>query len=177
MHRMHLQFHADPTELMVDLLPAWLDDLSFYAAVDTGGGGRTALPAGSLPETVDLSDPILSVVLHCRPLVNVDSPMVEFLRANKDFLSIIPGQLVKDGLRESSLGSIVQNEEVALMWRAVMTRAKRGLLRGGVVIGPRGHKFDAPNHLYSPGARELALAGTPMLAIAGSARFELGGTG
>lgn len=176
MPRTSLQFHADPAELVGELLPRWLDGLDFWAVEEPllGSSQRRALPRGALRHADQETTTPFRIFLGLRPFVRIDGAAREFQAANEGFLVIKPGGVTPEGLRETSMGSMAVDPLAVRVWRRVMQRAQKDLRHGAVVVNPYGERFDAPHHRYSDRAFAMGKAGVPMLALAGTNRYELG---
>lgn len=84
-------------------------------------------------------------------------------------------QLGKDDgeiLGESSMGAVAE-EEIDLLWKRLISRLKRKLLKGAYVVTPSGIKEYYPNLRYSVGAKEAYDNGVIIKPIAGWCHFEL----
>jgi hypothetical protein len=167
--RQSLQFHADPDELLTELLPRWLSDKRVHVAVEFANERPVRLDALTTATGVGAR----RVLVGLTPFKALDGPDGEFLRANHGFLVVEPGPLTEAGLRESVIGAITDQPEQRATWRSVLTRARRDLHKGAVLINAMGARFDEPSHLFSDGALALASQGVAMLAIGGGNRYEL----
>ena len=173
MHQISLQFHAEYVELTRDLLPEWLSGMEYFVATVTSLAGSTEVMemggldlcrAGFVPQ----------ILIREQPFdVSMSDNFVSFLRANTGFLSVQPGRLANDRLRETVIGAVAAEARLLDPWRAVLKRARTDLLSGAVQVGPTGATRDDPRHQYSSGARDLARSGVILLAAAGSVRFDL----
>jgi hypothetical protein len=173
---MGLQFHADGEELINELLPRWLADVDYFYAVGRQGwsnvdrmGARGPLVVDS--ERIDVSQ----VLVRLGPFAAVEGSDLDFLRSNVGSLAVSVSHVRNGCLRESMIGSIADDPAVVAVWRRVIRRAQRELLRGAVVVGLNGDRRLKPQHRYSPGAAALYSEGVQMLAIAGGVAYELGG--
>lgn len=99
--------------------------------------------------------------------------------SEKDILTSRGGDLIiqigkDDGeeLGESAMG-VVAEEEIDLLWKRVISRFKRKLLKGAYVVTPSGMKGDYPNLRYSVGAKEAIDNGVIIKPIAGWNHYEL----
>lgn len=169
MSGVRFQFHAEPEELLADLLPCWVGDLRVHLAAEVGSpvtpvdGLNTILsPTGSVPDRL---------VLSFLPFDRSAASMREALVAHRDALVITVGRRRGDTLRESMVGSTTTDEAALRVWRSLVRRARRDLTAGGTWVGPTGIEQADRSHRYSDGARLLADEGVRLLAIAGSVGF------
>lgn len=178
MTKISLQFHAEPTELIRDLLPGWLEGLEVELAWEAFAPHYRVTTisieelAALQPEQVSR----LSASVHQFDVTA--STSVEFLTKNPEILVVTPGRLNSEGLREAALGAIAEGEGSLKRWRTVQRRARRSLRRGAYVVNPiSGAGKFSPSHLYSAGAAALAARGVPILAAAGWNQYRLGSEG
>lgn len=169
MSGVRFQFHAEPEELLADLLPRWVGDLRVHVAAEVGsavtpvdGLDLIVSPTGSVPDRV---------VLSFLPF-DVSAPsMREALMAHRDALVITVGRRSGHTLRESMVGSTTTDEAALRVWRPLVRRARRDLPAGGTWVGPTGAEQADRSHRCSHGARRLAADGIRLFAVAGSVRF------
>lgn len=174
MAKINLQFHAEPTELVSQLLPAWLDgmpvDLAaerFFPEYQVAAVTKEALR--------DLQQADVSrVAVSVRPLQLDVGSAADFVRANPDALVVTVGALTAEGLRESALAAWTDDKESLRCWRSVRQRAMNLLRSDAYAVNPAsGARQRAKDHFHSPGAATLAANGIPLLASAGWNRYEL----
>ncbi len=103
----------------------------------------------------------------------------DFSLSSKDILTSRGGDLIihlgkDDGeeLSESAMG-VVAEEEIDLLWKRVINRFKRKLLKGAYVVSPSGMKGYYPNLRYSAGAKEAYDNGIVIKPVAGWNHYEL----
>jgi hypothetical protein len=97
----------------------------------------------------------------------------DFVTRNRDCLFLTVGRQEDDGLRESALGGVTEDEETLRIWRRIARDAKAAMHLGATVRNPQsGATQPAPRHLHTPGAHELATRGMTMLAAAGWNVFD-----
>lgn len=175
MTKISLQFHADPVELIRDLLPGWLEGLEVELAWEEFHP-HYRVEAISIEDLAGLEASRVSRVdASVHPIDTTVSTSFEFLSRNPEMLSITPGRLDSDGLREAALGAVAEGEESVRRWRTVQRRARGGLRRGAQVVNPvSGAHKSSPSHLYSVGAAALAARGVPILAATGWNQYRLG---
>ena len=173
MARVHIQFHADPSELFA-LTGEWARQAG-YARV-----AEQFFPEYRAAKVKDWSTQLADLTLvglrrvaltPSSPDLNVASER-EFGIRNPDALYILVGALTDDGLRQSGLGGTTDDEAILKQWRAITRKAKALMHRGATVVNPdTGDTAPAPHHLHTPGAHALASDGLKMLALAGSNQF------
>lgn len=92
----------------------------------------------------------------------------------QECMTLTPGRLSSEGLRESALGANSEDKSVLSSWRKILKSAKLAMLEGAWVVNPvSGARVRAKAHYFTKGALELSQAGTRMLASAGWNEFEL----
>lgn len=172
MPRSSLQFHADPEELVSTLLPRWIDD-----AEDVHFLAVTQRPPYRCASTgkPDISDPERGgmILANLRPIKSIEEKWLQVVDANPNSLTVIIGDLVEGGLRETLMGMGTDDPAALSRWRTAFRRARSELQKGAVFVNPIGDRFDTPNHRYSEGALKLARSGVPMLSITGGTTYEL----
>lgn len=177
MARISLQFHADPRELVIELLPRWWEDVPCQVAVEESPSSDIRISKSATEALARLkSDGVVPyrIFASLDPFVATGESPIEFMRANEGFLVVEPGRFRDQELRESVLGSLASRPDSVKAWRGVVRKAKRDLLTGAVLINARGDRFDDARHRFTPGALTLAARGVVMLAIAGEVSYELG---
>ncbi len=175
MTKISLQFHADPAELIADLLPGWLAGLELELAWEEFRPDYR-VAAISIADLATLEvERVSRVSASVHPLDTGASTSLQFLAANPGVLTVTPGRLSSDGLREAALGAVAEDEESVARWRTVQRRVRSSLQRGALVVNPvSGARKNIPNHLYSAGAAALAARGVPILAATGWNQYQLG---
>jgi hypothetical protein len=175
MTKISLQFHADSAELMSDLLPRWFEGLELELAWEEFRPDYRATTI-SIADLATLEvERVSRLSASVHPIDTGASTSLEFLARNPGVLTVTPGRLTSDGLREAALGAVAEDEESVARWRTVQRRARSSLRRGAHVVNPvSGAREAVPSHLYSAGAAALAARGVPILAAAGWNQYQLG---
>jgi hypothetical protein len=173
MPKVSLQFHADPDELLA-LTGVWAEEEGYvrtaeqffpYRAVVAGREAATASELG-----IDRVD---RIALTTEPPMLPSSNEAEDARFGGDALLVTFGKCTEDGLRQSALGGITDDRDVAQRWRSLVARSKKAMHKGAVLRNPlTGATKHGTQHLHTPGAHELARRGVKMLAAAGWNEYE-----
>lgn len=75
-------------------------------------------------------------------------------------------------LSESSMGAI-SDEEIDRLWKNMISKFSRGLLRGAYVVTPTGIQAYYPKHGYTEGARRAYERGVAIKPVAGWNLYRL----
>jgi hypothetical protein len=174
MTKLNLQFHADPAELD-ELIPEWTEGAEVSFAAEEFFPVYRISPLNSRAGLLGLGGlRVVNRVVASRVELDTSaSSDVEFFLANPGCLTVSFGRLADGGLRESAIGSVVEDRETAAIWRGVLRRAKGSMNRGAIVVDPYSSgRRELAEHPYTDGARRLADSGTKMLAAAGWNEYE-----
>jgi len=169
-----MQFHADPAELL-SMLPAWTEDLPVHLAAERFFPTYKAIAVknGDLDRAMSELDHIDRVLVCLKPVAAPADSSVEFHEMNRGCFLITLGYDVSEGLREGAFSADTDDLAELKAWRKILARAKASMRRGAFAVNPRtGAKQAMRNHYFTEGARTLARQGVPMLAMAGSNRYE-----
>ncbi len=188
MATMQLQFHADPDELVDELLPSWLAGIECYLAAESFWGLR---PSGTPPPSRYCEVRGLDLRAAQQELGALNRVWVRpqqfrglgeqlphrFMELNRGpGMNLTIGHFVGADLVVSYLGAGWELPEEGRPWRRAMSRAKKSMLRLSVLVDVRGGRH-VDRHPYTPGALELYRAGTRIVQIPGSSgHWELGET-
>lgn len=174
MGKVHLQFHAEPHELLC-MLPRWLEGVRVYVAIERFSP-QYSVSESSLREICETTDSsaVSRLALALQPITTSVQSGQEFLERNRDVLTILPGTNSQEGLRESLMSTINGDQASLKEWRRVRRRALDSMYRGAVVVNPMtAARADLKDHPFSQGALDLYRQGIPMLALGGWNRYEL----
>jgi hypothetical protein len=175
-----LPLHATPEEL-VALAGRWAVERDLYISVERFYPvyAAAAVPlAGDLATAIAEFDPVRRIGLR-RDVFNVDSVTASqhLLRNPETFLMILE-PVTEDGLRATALQSRMAEQESLRWWIDLAREASTSMHQGATAIDPEGGGRQlVPDHFHTQGAHDLAAAGVPMLASAGSALFEFDDVG
>ena len=166
--RVQIQFHADPEEA-VELALRLAREQGLTVVVESFFPRYRARKLGD-DGTVRHAD---RVVL-CSRVPDLSAATAHgFTTRNSDCLYLVIGPYGREGLRESMLGGVSDDDETWRRWKAMIGRARAGMHRGATARDPAsGTSSPDPAHLHMRGAHALAEQGVAMLAIAGSTRFD-----
>ena len=174
MPKIQFQFHADRSEA-VSLGVMWARAHALRPVVEQFFPAYQALEVSDdEPSTIVRKLHQIDRVAMCRtdPDLTV-STAHEFVSRNPDCLFLSIGSHGEDGLRESALGGVTEERDMHKLWRDLIRAAKSAMHTGARVRDPAsGAENEAPTHLHTPGAHELAARGVPMLAVAGWNEFK-----
>ena len=174
MPTVQIQFHADPREA-VALGVRWAREQDLRAVLERFFPAYRAVeaPTGEPSAVVESLRKIDRVTL-CRASPDLTATNAhEFVSRNTDCLFLSIGSYGDDGLRESALDGVTEEQEILQDWRNLIRDAKSEMHRGARVRNPAsGAEETLPGHLHTPGAHQLAAQGVPMLAAAGWNVFE-----
>lgn len=170
-----LTLHATRDEL-VAIAQEWADRLSLYVAVERYFPiyAAVSLPlAAPIADAVVEQDPVRRLCLKRDPFF--DGAMTERQQTqwNPECLTMVLHQVSDDGLRATAL--VAKSGDITLLreWGDVVREKALELHRGSYAIDPEhGGRRHVPDHFHTPAAHDLAAAGVPMLAAAGSAIYE-----
>jgi hypothetical protein len=169
-----LPLHATREEL-VALASGWALTHDLYVAIERfyPTYGASAVPIGAdLAAAVAEFDPVRRICLR-RGVFDVGAinAMQHLVRNPETFVMVLE-PLTEDGLRATALTSRMGDEDALRWWVGLVREATAGLHRGAWAIDPAGGgRRQVGDHFHTPGAHDLAAAGVPMLAAAGSAVF------
>lgn len=97
----------------------------------------------------------------------------EFVSRNAGSLFLSIGPRDQEGLRESALGGVTEEQETLRIWRELIRNAKSAMHTGATVWNPESNdEARLPKHLHTPGAHELAASGVRILPAAGWNEFK-----
>lgn len=171
-----LQFHGDAAELLA-LAETWAREFNLNMAVEQLFPDYRAIPVADADlRTVPDSLKVRRVSFGLEPLDVGASTAQDFMARNPDSLTLMLGTPSFEGLRQSALGAVTDDETSLRTWRRVMRKAKASMHKGASVVNPRsGARQHVKDHYYTDGAWRLARSGVKMLAAAGWNRFEFYG--
>jgi hypothetical protein len=172
--KLRLQFHADPAELF-ELAGVWAEQEGYlrtaeqffpvYRAVVAGIGVASAEDLG-----INRVDRI--ALTPASPVLPV-SDEEDFANRNRDALFIKVGARSDEGLRQSAMGGMTDDRDLAKRWKNLAAKARKQMHKGAVVRNPHTAASEhGREHLHTVGAHALAREGVKMLAIAGWNEFE-----
>lgn len=173
MAKVQLQFHVAPAEALT-LAGEWARKRDLTVAVERFFPTyRASVVGDGMPRAGDEEDRIDRVAL-CRGTPDVTASSAhEFATQNRRCLFLTIGELEDDGLRQSSLGAVTDDDEDLRTWRSVVREAKAPMHRGAVLRDPDGEVArHLPHHLHTVGAHDLAQQGVAMLPVAGWNRLQ-----
>jgi hypothetical protein len=177
MAKISLQFHGDPTELQ-ELAATWAREFNLNMAVEQFFPDYRAIPVvdadlGTVPDSLK----VRRVSFGLEPLDVGASSAHDFMARNPHSLTLTLETPTSEGLRQSALGAMTEDEESLRTWRRVIRKAKASMHKGASVVNPHsGARQQVKDHYYTDGAWRLARSGgIKMLAAAGWNRFEFNG--
>ena len=71
------------------------------------------------------------------------------------------------------VGAVSDDLQELKRWRRVISRARRSLNRGAMLVTPSGIRVPVETHRYSDGAASLYKSGIQLAAFAGKNRYEV----
>lgn len=174
MMKVHLQFHAEPHELLC-VLPEWLAGVRVHVVVERFSPTYSLRPStlDGLCEETELAV-VDRVALSLHPISTDARSGQELFERSPTILSVLPGVLTDDGLRETLMSAIDDDPASSVAWRRVRRRALSSMRRGAVVVNPvTGDRAELGSHPFTQGALDLYRRGVPMLALGGWNLYEL----
>jgi hypothetical protein len=171
-----MQFHAEREEL-IDYIAGWVGWHGLSAVVERFYPEYEPVavaPGVRLRDAIAELEPVRRICLARGELaLGGFITTEEFLTVNPDCLAIALEPLTEDGLRETALATLTSDDDTLAFWIALVLELDEVMHEGAIAIDPlTGTSRLRPSHRYSPGARELAQRGVPMLACAGDTYFE-----
>lgn len=173
MASIQLQFHGEPSELLV-LADSWIDRYRLSAVIEQFFPEyRAFAPAQAGIARTAAESSINRICFGLHPLSTAVSSAFEFLQRNPNCMALTVGRLDEEGLRESALSTATRDRESLRTWREVSREAKAIMHQGASVCNPQtGAAQHLASHLHTPGAHALAEQGFPMLPAAGWNEFR-----
>ena len=170
-----LTLHATRDEL-VEIAQGWADLHSLYVAVERfyPTYAAVSLPlAAPVAAAVAEQDPVRRLCLRREPFFDGAINERQQTQWNPECLTIVLHPVSDDGLRATALTARSGDIELLQEWAGLVREKALELHRGAYAIEPEhgGHQH-VPEHFHTRGAHDLAAAGVPMLAAAGSAIYE-----
>ncbi|MDX6688919.1 MAG: hypothetical protein QOG15_376 [Solirubrobacteraceae bacterium] len=170
-----LTLHATREEL-VEIAQEWADAGSLYVAVERFHPTYAAvsLPlAAPITASMVKEEPIRRLCLRREPFIDGAINERQQTQWNPECLTMVLEPVSDDGLRATALTAKSGNLGLLRDWGNLVRDKALQLHRGAYAIDPAtGGRQQCPEHFHTPGAHDLAVAGIPMLAAAGSAIFE-----
>lgn len=173
MTQVQLQFHAEAQELLA-MADVWMGSHGLHGVVQRFSPDFLVRPvaAGNVASVAVKLGQVRRICLRTLPF-EADAPSPhEFLLRNPDCLVIDVGPRTDEGLRESMLGGATDDPVVLKLWRKLVRETKRDTHGGAVAVSAAGDRGPWPRSRHTMGAHALAEAGVPMLAVAGTVRYE-----
>jgi len=169
-----LPFHGDRDEL-VALAQRWIHEHGVFVAVECF---YPRYDAGAVPDGTTVADaiaafgPVRRLCLRKREFELGAVTPSELLLRNPESLVILLEPLTEDGLRSTAISARMVDVEELRWWIALVREEYERMHVGAWSTDPEtGRRMRVPEHRHTQGAHDLAAAGTPMLAAAGSAIF------
>lgn len=169
-----LPFHGERSELIA-LAERWMREQGVFVAVERffPRYGASAVPDGvPLASAVEELGPVRRVCLRKREFELGSITPSEFLNRNPECLVMILEPLTDDGLRSTAISARMEDVEELRWWIALVRVEYEKMHVGAWSTDPESdRRVPVPEHRHMQGAHDLAAAGVPMLAAAGSAIF------
>lgn len=170
-----LTLHATREEL-VEIAAGWADLHGLYVAVERffPTYAAVSLPlAASLAAAISEHEPVRRLCLRREPFFDGAINERQQTQWNPECLTIVLHPVSDDGLRATALTARSGDIDLLQGWAVLVREQALTLHRGAYAVEPEhGGRQHLPDHFHTQGAHDLAAAGVPMLAAAGSATYE-----
>src|SRR4051812_30463582 len=124
MPKVGLQFHADPDELL-ELTAVWAKEEGYVRTAEQFFPYRAVIADQDAASVQELGiDRVDRVTLTTEPPLLPSSSESEDAQFGGDALLVTFGKCTEDGLRESALGGVTDDQEVAQRWRNLVARSR-----------------------------------------------------
>ena len=171
MKRMNFQFHAKKEEVLKFLLECM--DKNDLTMVGVKLGKDFFCKEIKSDHDISLLYEYEIFILSRDSIAITENSYNEFITKQKGNLVIQLGEENRKILRESSMGVLAENE-IDVLWKSILNKFKRKLLKGAWVINPNnGRKGYELSHRYTIGAKEAYNGGIVIGAWAGDCIYEL----
>lgn len=168
---MNFQFHAKKEEVLKFLLECM--EKNALTMVGVKGGKNFFCEEIKSNHDISLLYEYQMFILSRDSIAITEGSYNQFITKQKGNLMIHLGEENNKILKESSMGVLAEGEIDAL-WKSIVNKFKRKLLKGAWVINPNnGGKGYERSHRYSIGAKEMYNRGIVIGAWAGVCIYEL----
>jgi hypothetical protein len=171
MSKLSLQFHAMPDEIP-ELVAALINDRAIFTTKIAGAPLAPTHFGKDEAVQVDRSTRALAFTLR-KPVLTARS-IDEFRLANPDALVLSIGQIRDDGLAESWLSAMSDDETAMKRWRQA-SRIIHGItFSGATAVSPKsGATVPMKSHRFTAGAQKAYMKGLPLLPSGGNTIVRL----
>lgn len=162
--QMNIQFHAKKREIF-DFVRDVIDENNIKAY------GIVLFPDYKAEEITNFDDAKVFeyrfiILCHSEPEIGSCEQYYEYLKQENGDLVISLGTDDGAELVESAMG-VVYNDHIDMLWKRIINKFKKVLIRGAYVVTPDGKSGYYPKHGYTIGAQEAYEKGVAIKPIAG----------
>jgi hypothetical protein len=169
MAKINFQFHATSDEILNFIKACTIEYNLYVAILQSFPTFRVTLP-NPIDEVIDNIDGSKKNYIYLYTYIpDLEAKnQWEFLDKNPDGLYITIGKDYDNQLEQSSIGSIVLDDETQKLWKKIIMKFKSNTSTGAWVVNP---EYDAKgyykHHRYTAGAKKAYLEGVRILPFAG----------
>lgn len=161
---MNIQFHAKKREI-IKFIRNIVDENKVKAF------GIVLFPEYEAEEIINFDNQKVlkyNFIILCHDKIEIDNSknFDKYLKQVNGDLIISLGKDDEVELVESSMG-VVYNDNIDLLWKRIINKFKKNLIRGAFVVTPNGKSGYYPKHGYTIGAKEAYERGVIIKPIAG----------
>lgn len=162
--QMNIQFHAKKYEI-IDFVRDVIDENNIKAY------GIELFPDYKAEKIINFNDAKVfeyQFIILCHDELKIDNSdqYHEYLKQENGDLIISLGTDDEAELVESAMG-VVYNDHIDMLWKRIINKFKKELVRGAYVVTPDGKRGYYPKHGYTIGAQEAYKKGVAIKPIAG----------
>jgi hypothetical protein len=169
MAKIGTQFHAAPDE-MINFIKDCMKEYNLYAVIIQSFpqfAAKLTNPVDVVLNNIPTLQTFMVTFYTYKPDLEADNQM-DFLEKNPDGLHFYLGKYYENQLLESSIGSIVEDNDTLKIWKKIISKFKKNTYTGAWVVNHEmGTKGYYKNRRYTEGAKKLFLTGVKILQFPG----------